>query len=384
MNVFIKLSLRWRVTLLTALVLVSCSIALTFFSIQSAQKTLMSAFSESIDIIIIENGVVLKQKDSIPTDNNEPPNEFESVKKAKQTFDVTNIAFCAMLSILGAGAVYFLSGKALKPVRNLSNRVAKINENNLSERLPESESKDEVGSLIKSFNHALDRLDEAFERQKRFSASAAHELKTPLATIKAGIQVLEINENSTLDEYKENAAITHASVDRLTQMVNDLLLLTSTEEDNSEIKEEIFLGEMMEAIFSELALIYENRNICYNIECDTKTLYGNTTLLYRAFYNAIDNAYKYNHENGYISVSAYSANDLVTITIEDNGCGIPAEHLTHLFEAFYRVDASRSRKIAGSGLGLSIVKAIVDRHKGTIHVASEVNKGTKFEIILPQ
>ncbi|WP_291581420.1 sensor histidine kinase [Clostridium sp. UBA6640] len=394
MKRFIKLSLQWRVTLLTALVLIACSVALTAFSMLNAQRNLIPLLEEAFSIIrlgdnsiaitkddIFEDGLI---EDDLSKDDVEAGDRFGKTtpQQAKQRFDVTSILFCLILTAVGTGVVHFVSGKALKPVRSLSKQVSKIDEHNLSQRLPEGISNDEVSSLTKSFNHAIDRLDEAFKRQKRFSASAAHELKTPLATMKAGIQVLSLDENTTLEEYRENAHMTETSVDRLTGVVNDLLLLASAVEDTDEIKEEVYLSVMFEAIFSELAPVYDNLGITYEIDCNNEKLHGNSALLYRAFYNLIENAYKYNHENGSIFISVCETKGNVKIDISDDGYGIPSEHLPLIFEAFYRVDASRSRKIAGSGLGLSIVKAIIERHGGTISVSSE--EGTNFEVQLPQ
>jgi signal transduction histidine kinase len=387
---FTKLSLQWRVTLLTALVLIACSVALTAFSMLNAQRNLIPLLEDAFSVIRLNDHSVAITKDgikdnSLPIDDIEAGNVFGATtpQQAKQQFDMTSILFCLILTVAGTGVVYFVSGKALKPVRSLSKQVSIIDEHNLSQRLPESISNDEVSSLAKSFNHALDRLDEAFQRQKRFSASAAHELKTPLATIKAGIQVLGIGGGAALDEYAENARFTEISVDRLTQTVNDLLLLASAGESSDELKEEIYLDEMFQAIFGEISPLYNGRGIDYELDCSSETLYGNASLLYRAFYNLVDNAYKYNHENGHISVTARKTNSAVKIDIADNGHGIPQEHLPFVFEAFYRVDASRSRKTAGSGLGLSIVKSIIERHGGAISVSSENSQGTRFSIELP-
>ncbi len=394
MKRFIKLSLQWRVTLLTAIVLIICSVALTAFSMLNAQKNLIPLLESAFSIIYVDKNTAVITKDSNNNDNvmdESVPNKLgdgevygkTTPQRAKQRFNVMSISFCLILTVVGTGAVYFVSGKALKPVKNLSKQISGIDENNLSQRLSENNANDEISSLAKSFNHALDRLEDAFGRQKRFSSSAAHELKTPLATMKAGIQVLSLDESTTLEEYKENALMTEKSVDRLTHVVNDLLLLASAGEDSDEGKEEIYLDAMFEAIFSELAPMYDNHAIHYDIDCDGEKLHGNTSLLYRAFFNLIENAYKYNRENGHVWISAYEVNKSVIVDISDDGYGIPPEHLPFVFEAFYRVEASRSRKIAGSGLGLSIVKAIIEKHGGTVSVTSENGKGTKFEVVIP-
>lgn len=385
-----KISLQWRVTLLTALVLVTCSIVLSALAMLNARKTLISALHNFIVITETNNGIEIKTKDETSgTDHLEDKNTqagrtaVQGIQQAKQNFDTTTILSCLLLTAAGTAAAFFVSGKALNPVRNLSEQISKIDEHNLTERLPESVSNDEVSRLTVSFNHALDRLEDAFERQKRFSASAAHELKTPLATIKAGIQVLSIDGGSSLSEYKDNARMTEISVDRLTQVVNDLLMLASSNADTDELKEYLYLDVLFESIFDELSPIYENREITYKIDCDAISLYGNAPLLYRAFYNLIENSYKYNNEKGSITIRGRKTEECVNIDIEDIGIGIPPEHLPFIFDAFYRVDCSRSRKIAGSGLGLSIVKSIIERHNGTITASSENKKGTRFSIQFP-
>lgn len=382
MKLFMKLTLQWRITILTAIVLILCSAALTAFSILNAQSTLMPLINGSIGITKADDNsdnVVIQG-----IDDNEKESGGLYLRTAKKDFDLKSIIFFLALTTVGTGLVYYVSGKALRPVKNLSKQVSEIDERDLSQRLTASLSHDEVSNLTKSFNQALERLEEAFNRQKRFSASAAHELKTPLATMKAGIQVLKIDKATTLEEYKENAHMMEASVDRLTQVVNDLLILASPKEEADELMEEVYLDVMFETIFDELLPVYEHRGITYNIECDAISFYGNAALLYRAFFNLIENSYKYNCEKGSITVRGSKTNKCIRIDVEDAGIGIPAEHLPFIFDAFYRVDDSRSRKIAGSGLGLSIVKTIIERHGGTISVSSENAKGTKVSIQLPQ
>jgi signal transduction histidine kinase len=382
MKLFMKLTLQWRITILAAVVLIICSAALTVFSILNAQNTLVPLIYGSINITKLDDSLNSKEFKAI--DNNETENGTTLSRIAKRNFDLQSIVFFLSLTSIGTGLVYFVSGKALRPLKNLSKQVSEIDERDLSQRLTESLSNDEVSILTKSFNQALERLEEAFNRQERFSASAAHELKTPLATMKAGIQVLKIDESTTLDEYKENAHMMEASVDRLTQVVNDLLILASPNEEAEELKEEVYLDAMLETIFDELSPVYEYLGITYNIKCDSISFYGNAALLYRAFFNLIENSYKYNRKKGSITVRGSIINKCIRIDVEDTGIGIPAEHLPFIFDAFYRVDDSRSRKIAGSGLGLSIVKNIIERYGGTISVSSENVKGTKVSILLPQ
>ena len=372
MKLLSRLSLRCRITLLTAVVLTICSVTMTIFSMYNAQRMLYPILEDTVvsSTTQTESGLGIEMP-AIPA------------QERKQQFDFHSIYFCLIMTGIGSFAAYFLAGQATVPVKKLNKQIAVIDENNLSERLPEVQPKDEIGEITRGFNHMLDRLEEAFKRQKRFTASAAHELKTPLATMKAGMQVLKRDSNATLQDYEENADIAIKSVDRLTGVVNDLLLIASGSESKQEIKEEIYLDAMFETIFDELSPLYEKQNISYKMKISENIIYGNSSMLYRAFYNLIENAYKYNCPNGKISVTAFRKSDSVYIQISDTGKGIPDKHLPFIFEAFYRVDASRSRKIAGAGLGLSLVKTIIERHGGSISVNSSYGNGSTFSIEFP-
>ncbi len=372
MKLLSKLSLRWRVTLLTAIILIIYSCAFTAFSIYNAQQMLYP---------ILENSSV-----SYPIEDSELGIGVPAApaQKQKELFDHKSIYFCIFVTILGTVAVWFVSGRALKPVNELNKTIRLIDEHNLSERLKKAKADDEIGQMTDSFNHMLSRLEEAFNRQKRFTASAAHELKTPLATVKAGIQVLDRDETADLQDYKENAGIIMKSVDRLTSVVNDLLMLASAEEGNQNMSESIELDVMLDTVLSDISALYEKCNITYEIDLRENAVTGNAGMLYRAFYNLIENAYKYNRPNGKVSVKSFSDDDSVSIEISDTGVGISEEHQPLIFEAFYRVDASRSRKTAGAGLGLSLVKTIVEQHGGTITLESKPEVGSKFLMVLPK
>ncbi len=367
-----KLSLRWRVTLLTAIILIICSCAFTAFSIYNAQQMLYP---------ILENPPI-----AYPVEDSEFGTGVPAApaQKQKELFDHKSIYFCVFVTILGTLAVWFVSGRALKPVNELNKTIRLIDEHNLSERLKKAKADDEIGQLTDSFNHMLSRLEEAFERQKRFTASAAHELKTPLATVKAGIQVLDRDESANLQDYKENAGVIMKSVDRLTSVVNDLLMLASAEEGDQNMSESIALDVMFDMIVSDISALYEESNITYEMDLQENAVTGNAGMLYRAFYNLIENAYKYNRPNGKVFIKSFSDENAVSIEISDTGVGISEEHLPLIFEAFYRVDASRSRKTAGAGLGLSLVKTIVEQHGGTITLDSSLEVGSNFIIVLPK
>lgn len=373
MKIMNKISLQGRVTLLATVILLACSVSITVFSMLSARETLFPLMEPAVSLyeppLEDTDGEVASASLTIP---------------AKQTFDVRSILICVVVTLAGAGASWYVSGKALNSVKELSERISEIDESNLSQRLPELDSKDEVGLLTNRFNHMLSRLEEAFIKQKRFTASAAHELKTPLATMKAGIQVLKRDNNATLNDYQENASMILSSIERLTGVVNDLLLIASTDESQDLAKEEIDLSVMLESVIDEIAPLFEETGVVCQLDCDEITVSGNPAMLYRVFLNLIENAYKYNRPGGSIRISAHSQGQDITVKVSDTGIGIQPEHLPSLCDAFYRADASRSRKIAGAGLGLSIVQTILHKHDGRLEIESEFGKGSAFTVVLPQ
>lgn len=385
-----KITLQWRITLLTALVLAVCTSALTAYSILNAEKTFVPMLL--VDIARpVEGSHSLETGDTesaIGTDDIQKDGIIDAVPvtkayQAKRSYDNKNILFCIGVVAIGTAAVYWVTGRALRPVRQLSRSVSQVDENNLSSVLPEVASRDEVGELTRGFNHMLRRLEAAFHRQKRFTASAAHELKTPLSVMKAGIQVLSMDQEATVEEYRENARLMEANIDRLSKVVEDLLLLASADEGNKIETEAVDLGILCETICSEMDLLYQDKKICWKADCGESQITGNPAMLYRALFNLIENAFKYNFQNGSVEIVAKRMSETVRIFIADSGPGISGEHLPLIFDAFYRVDDSRSRKIAGSGLGLALVKSILELHGGTVKVESTPGQGTRFIIELP-
>jgi signal transduction histidine kinase len=224
----------------------------------------------------------------------------------------------------------------------------------------------------------LERLSTSFAVQKNFASNAAHELRTPLATIKAGIQVLELDEEPTSMDYKEAIEIAKESNERLIQIVDNLLLLTKENKDGFEAQ--VPIEGLLTEVQRELLPLSEKSGVTLAVRNAKGVLKGNKTLLYRAFYNLVENGMKYCQSGSVIVIESNEDDKKVRITVSDNGPGIPPESISHIFEAFYRVDKSRSRAIGGSGLGLSIVKGIVEKHRGTIGVESTLGKGTLFTL----
>lgn len=381
-----KLSIRMRLTILTGSIIVCTSLILTLTSIYNANNQFVlrpinsyssqTSSAENIAATVVASSPIASEDSStIPA-----ATVTMNAQLAKRQFDLWSYVYLIFIAYFGMIAAYYVSGKALKPIHDLSKTLEKISANNLSEHISVVDQRDEVGSLTTSFNAMLDRLENAFSMQKRFSADAAHELKTPLATIKTSMEVLQLDETPTIDDYKENLEITQMSTDRLIKVVEGLLTLTS--ECSEDFSNQIELKSFFFQIMNELQPTYQDKRIRIDLDLGQEYVTGNQVLLYRAFFNLLENALKYNRKDGFVAITALREGTKTEISIRDSGIGIPVEERALIFEPFYRVDKSRSRLVGGSGLGLSIVKSIIERHKGEINVESELNEGTTFTVIL--
>ncbi|EAZ86769.1 ATP-binding protein [Lysinibacillus fusiformis] len=379
-----NLTLRVRLTLLTGCIFVVVTILLTLLSIYSAEEKIVQPITSSL--LNQENSLHKEIMDEASVETKLDHGissyiEVTDVRKAKEKFINQSIIWMVIIILAGIMIIYVVAGKALKPVNDLSRKIGNISEHNLSQRIEHISTKDEMGDLTASFNHMLDRLEESFLYQKSFAANAAHELRTPLTTMMAGIQVLKLEKSPTVEDYKETLEVTEESTQRLIQVVNDLLALAY--EQTEHFTDEIELRTMIDTITQDLHPLCLEKNLTISVDIDVETIKGNQTLLYRVFYNLIENAIKYNHENGIIEVQGHVKNSATHISIADSGIGIPKDQLHYIFEPFYRIDHSRARELGGSGLGLSIVRTIVEKHQGKINVSSTLNVGTIFEVILP-
>lgn len=379
-----NLTLRVRLTLLTGCIFVVVTILLTLLSIYSAEEKIVQPITSSL--LNQENSLHKEIMDEASVETKLDHGissyiEVTDVRKAKEKFINQSIIWMVIIILAGIIIIYVVAGKALKPVNDLSRKIGNISEHNLSQRIEHISTKDEMGDLTASFNHMLDRLEESFLYQKSFAANAAHELRTPLTTMMAGIQVLKLEKSPTVEDYKETLEVTEESTQRLIQVVNDLLALAY--EQTEHFTDEIELRKMIDTITQDLQPLCLEKNLTISVDIDVETIKGNQTLLYRVFYNLIENAIKYNHENGIIEVQGHVKNSATHISIADSGIGIPKDQLHYIFEPFYRIDHSRARELGGSGLGLSIVRTIVEKHQGKINVSSTLNVGTIFEVILP-
>lgn len=381
-----KISLRWRITILMGILVLIVSVFLTIISIQNMNNTFAIPLTHSY--VDIENGNKVSEGDDIHsfTDNayDMPYGSYYmpeinlNVDDARQTFSIYSYFYMALVIIISMIVAYHLAGRAMNPISELNNEIETIDVKNLSKRITIPQTKDEIENLSRSFNQLLIRLEQEFEKEKRFSANVAHELKTPLATIMTSSQVLKMNDTTTIDEYRENMDITLQSAQRISGVVDGLLMLNRSYVNDQ--FESIDISQMLKVIIKEIELIYFEKNIMLTCDFNAEMLMGNPILIYRAFFNLIENAYKYTEKNGSITITSHSDENETTICISDTGIGIPSEDIENIFEPFYRADKSRSRKIAGAGLGLSIAKEILDLHKANISISSEKGRSTVVEV----
>ncbi|WP_419743400.1 sensor histidine kinase [Paraclostridium dentum] len=376
-----KLSLRLKVTFINTIVLIICSVLLTVSTYFSAARTIDSLEnipSTNTPINIEKNNI--ENKDSIPAQN---ATSAFTIEKEKLITKSTLYMFL----VIGLGCVitYLATSKSLESVKRLNEDIKDINEHNLSKKIKEDGPEDEIKDLTKSFNKMLSRIDDAFESQKEFSMNVAHELRTPLAVIKMKIDVFKKRKEHTKDDYENLLEIIEKNNNRLSKVVEELLSICNM--DSIEFKDEINLNNLIKSIINDLKYIAFEKNITIDLnnyidENESINLYGSEDLLYRAIYNLIENSIKYNYENGYVKIDLSKDCDFVNITIKDSGIGIKEEDYENIFKPFFRVDKSRSRKVGGSGLGLSIVKNIISKHGGSIEVLS-CEKGSEFIVKIP-
>ncbi|GAA6480225.1 hypothetical protein K250101E9_29880 [Enterocloster aldenensis] len=373
-----KISLRARLTLLSAMVMASVAVMLTGMFLVGADRIFVRSLQQYFVTQSDEYDIVVPTAVPAETD----PGEMTfTIKQAGNRFNLWGVAGLVLMLFLGTGATWLMAGKALKPLGELTDTIEEIGGNNLSRRVEHQDRADEIGQLAGSFNHMMDNVSASFERQQRFSASAAHELKTPLATMLVNLDVLDMEEKASAAQMERVLSIVRTNTERMIRLVDNLFQLTT--EKSSEMCEEVPVDEMFAEILEELSAQLNAKHLSVSLSSLSGIkLTGNRTMLYRAMSNLVENAAKYNRENGSIFISASQQQEDVIIKIEDTGIGIPKEECERIFEPFYRVDQSRSRSIGGAGLGLALVKDIVEKHRGTIQVHSRAGQGSEFILYL--
>lgn len=384
-----KRSLQWRLTLLiTLLVTVTC--ILMYFFISNSAVTGM----ENLESYIVQ----INKTDSTPiTFNVDPsilfPDLSNQVQATKDLFRIRSMIATGIIILLSSIGTYFISHRALTPLHDLSTKIGKIQAQNLSESLEIPDSNDEISQLTASFNKMLSRLDDAFTAQKQFSASAAHELRTPLAVMQTNLEVFARKKTPSTEEYQEIFSLIQEQTGRLSHLAEILLDMTGIQ--TVERSETISLAELTEEVFCDLASVAEQKQIELIQRDGDCTVTGSYLLLYRAVYNLVENAIKYNHPSGKVTVTLHPGKvildassqphpaDCAFIEISDTGIGISPEYQEKIFAPFFRVDKSRNRAMGGAGLGLALVAEIARQHGGQVKVLASSKKGSTIALMLP-
>lgn len=369
-----KISLRMRLTLITSAILTVFCIMFTLFSLYNANSNFV--FPD----VVNENNVQGSTGVEAPI-LDENVKYVDVILVGYNAFSTSSYIFMIISIILGSFLMYAFSGVALKQVRLLAEKIANIDKNELSFRITDFSAGDELNKLADSFNMMLTRLDIAFARESRFSADAAHELKTPLTVIKTNLDVLYLDESPTKKDCLESLEVVKKQTNRMIALVDDLLAMSTANICNAD--NYVDVDAMLKEIVAEFEPKISEMHIKFNMDVKACSIKANYVMLKHAISNILDNAIKYNCENGRIEISAYPEENNCVLYISDTGIGISEEHVKYIFEPFYRVDKSRSRAIGGSGLGLAIAYDIILKHQGTIEYSAAKQKGSIFKIVLP-
>ena len=380
-----RMSLQWRLTCITTLCIAIICGCLTMFvykngvyyidSLQDAVESQGDEKGNKSDEIYI----------SIPDDKwDEFADEFSvQVYNNKADYKRNSLIITVLLALLGGVVTYFISGHALRPIRKFSDKIEEVQAQNLSDSRIEENNVKELNQLGISYNKMLERLSDAFEIQRQFTANAAHELRTPLALMQVQLDLYNSashpgNDADTLQTIK---MVTEQN-DKLNRMVKTLLDMSELQTVGRDDK--IILDAIVEEVLADLEPLAVEKNIKLIGKCEDATMIGSDILIYRLVYNLVENAIKYNHPLGQVTVTAYQRNKHVYLSVEDTGSGIPKELRERVFEPFFRVDKSRSRELGGVGLGLALVHEIVRVHDGGICIKSGKTGGTIFEVTFAQ
>ena len=372
-----KLSLQWRITLMTALLICSTCMAMNWL-IGCSGRHYMDSIGANLSTAIDPSEGAVEYFD--PSREGLDPNLTIVIYGAQTSFTATNWYITAAVTLLGGILAYFVSGRALRPLRTFVAQVEKVQPNNLADMKITEEVLPEFRQFSDSFNQMLERLDEGFTAQRQFTGNAAHELRTPLALMQAQVELFSAEHPDVLPETADFLRLLREQTERMTQMTRTLLEMCGLQA--VPCTDHIELGPMIDEIFADLAPLAEKNNITLEREGDG-VMTGSDTLIYRLLFNLTENAIKYNRPGGSVRLSVTPEPEKLLIRVADTGPGIPERFQRSIFQPFFRVDKSRSREYGGVGLGLSLVWEIVKLHGGTVCVENSSEAGTTVAVSLP-
>ena len=374
-----RISLQWRITLMTVLLIGVTCVAMNLLLCSSGvyyMDTIADSLQGSGTVILNEAGAASFDPQLIA------PNEELTivVDGAQGRFRTTNWYITAAVTLLSGILAYFVSGRALKPLRSFASQVEMVQMTNLADMKIDEDVLPEFKQLSRSFNQMLERLNTAFAAQRQFTGNAAHELRTPLALMQAQLELFSAEHPAVLPETAEFLTLLREQTERLTQMTRTLLEMSNLQQVAR--NERIQLAPMIEEIFTDLAPLSDKRGVTLTAE-GNGIMTGSDALIYRLIFNLTENAVKYNRQGGSVRVSVTQEPEKLLLRVSDTGCGIPEEYQRSIFQPFFRVDKSRSREYGGAGLGLSLVWEIADLHGGFVWVEESSDKGTTIAVELP-
>ena len=391
-------SLQLKLTLLLSLLMIVSCVLMYFFISHSAVSG-MDGLQNYMIKVDPQDG------DSPITFNVDPkalfPQFEQEIQETKEDFLLRSVIATTIIILLSSVCTYFLAKKTLTPLQKLTSEVSQIQAQNLSTQLAVPNSKDEIAQLTSSFNEMLARLDNAFSTQKQFSANAAHELRTPLAVLQTNLEVFEKKQEPEMVEYQQLFTMIKEQTARLSQLVGTLLDMTNLK--SVPRTDHVSLEELVDEVFCDLDPVAEKAGISIHFDDNSsqdwhtdvhtpdasalnnniRNITGSYVLLYRAVYNLVENAIKYNRPNGSVTVSVKEKNGQAMILVKDTGIGISPKNQKKIFDPFFRVDKSRSRAMGGAGLGLALVDSIAKEHGGTVNVLESSETGSTIALMLP-
>lgn len=373
------LSLRWKLTLMTAFMVITACLAISFFISRSA-ILYMDEIGNSAIAILPNTDIPTTTTDELQVVLNPKSVVADTVKNTQIEFWIKSLAITLIITLTVSFLMYLIVGYALYPLRELTLQIEDIQAKNLKEPILSKSNSTEIERLTLAFNRLLLRLEETFATQRQFSANAAHELRTPLAVMSTKFEVFEKNKNPDEADYKEAIGMARSQTDRLSHVID--ILLEMTELQSAPKSDSISLSEITEEVICDLVAVAEKKSISLVQDDGEARLTGSDTLVYRAIYNLIENAIKYNKEGGKVSVAITEDESFAKVIITDTGSGIAKEDWDRIFEPFFRVDKSRSRSMGGAGLGLALVKEIAVRHGGDVKVIESSERGSTIELSL--
>ena len=374
-----RISLQWRITLMTVLLIGVTCVAMNLllcFSGVYYMDTIVDGLQGGGTVILNEEGTASFDPQLVA-----PDDELTIVVDGAQgRFRATNWYITAAVTLLSGILAYFVSGRALKPLRSFASQVEMVQMNNLADMKIDEDVLPEFKQLSHSFNQMLERLNTAFAAQRQFTGNAAHELRTPLALMQAQLELFSAEHPAMLPQTAEFLALLREQTERLTQMTRTLLEMSNLQQVAR--NERIQLAPMIEEIFTDLAPLSDKLGVTLTAEGDG-IMTGSDALIYRLIFNLTENAVKYNRPGGSVRVSVTQEPQKLLLRVSDTGCGIPEEHQRSIFQPFFRVDKSRSREYGGAGLGLALVWEIAELHGGSVWVEESSEKGTTIAVGLP-